>query len=304
MEKPFSAAYIIDGGEPSKFEDAIVPQSPSPSFQFRTPVLEWALHHITVVYHGSNASLPLSLTSLIVQRSRNSDSPSQSTSGLSPTNSTSQIPSNSSLPTVNGHHIPETAGGIAGGIAFLVIVACGAYIWKRRSRRRRHSNLSPDSSPAVTPQPFPNPTDTEGTVGIRVPRKNRASQDGIGHPATQQLQPPPSTKWTRLTSSINGFPDQDGTTSTPATKQQDEGSVHAELPAHPSEVPLDPQDSPTVTATVNSQSGARIWDGFRPIPQSPLISIMLSRDDGERDDEGSEQRMASVSDLPPAYTTH
>lgn len=280
-----SAAFSIDGSAPSKFS---VPNpdsfSTSQAYLFRTPVLENAKHFLTVVFHGHNESNPLTLQTLLIQRSVLETPPPSSTEGVLP--STTIYRSPSLQKTSKDMKIGDMIGGIAGGVVFLILIGSGLYAllrWKRRLRLLAHMETP------VGPEPFP--LLAGGSVRIHLARKARESQENIPNPLMRErLQEPPLTKWTRRI-----LPRYCSSSTNTLTRGHSMSTVNLPLLLDESQLSLGE------TNAVNRQSLAHPEIPFHQDSLNTIILEHVPRREGERE-EDSGLRMACPPILPPVYT--
>lgn len=287
------ATFSIDGGAPSPFQsqNGI---APSQAFLFKTPVLQYARHLLTVAHHGTNGTLPLTLQSLIVQKSVPTILVPNST--VVPSSAVSRLPT-SLQSTKRGKPVDiHIVGGIAGGAAFLILIASAACILIWWGRRRKQSMLIGTDNTTVVRDPFL--IATEETGRIRVTQKSREADS---NPFMEQLpQDLPSTKWTRamrrtpLSVTLPLIPGP----STAVIQQQE--PPHSEV--NPL-IQLECQTLPTNTDSTNEQAIVQTETPLHPITSNLIVSDTPPREQGERA-EDSGIRMASETSLPPLYTSY
>lgn len=268
----------------------------SQSFMFNTPVLPYAKHHLTVVYQGNNTLRPLTLQSLVVQRStQQEDSAPSSTLNILPSPTMSKLPT-SLPPNKHAHLAGNIAGGIVGGVALLLLITSGLHILTRWNRSRKQEQQSGTLDSTVVPEPFPV---TEEAVHYIGPRKARLSQQNIGNPFMDVQRQPPLTKWSRC----HTVPASLEQICSPSSAISEEDSRPPGPTVNPPVIQGGRPVPPMNTNTLNRQSLARIAETMHPAALGPLTPTSLSGLEAERE-EDSGLRMAHVPALPPLYTTH
>ncbi|KAJ3511616.1 hypothetical protein NLJ89_g4003 [Agrocybe chaxingu] len=163
-----SATYQVDGGDPVSFDVAGGSGIEATGLQlFETPTRTSGAHTLTVTYTGSQARMPLVVSSLIVQEDPNAPtsfpssppSPSPDDSGSSSAgvsrNTTSSVAT--SVTGSGGTKIPlaPIVGAVAGGVAVLlviIIILCLRLRKKKRAARPTTFEFFEGSQSAVLHQ--------------------------------------------------------------------------------------------------------------------------------------------------------
>lgn len=155
-----TATYTIDGGDPFPFELVYSPRLGAQPGLFVTQEYSYGNHTLHVMHNGNNGSIPLTLSSLIVQRVasiNNAAGPALSTS--------TQVTVSPSPTQTQSHHRGldrDKIIGIAGGILVFILIAVIviAYLLRRRRRGVHHTSASVPlleyyDSGQLVPDPFP-----------------------------------------------------------------------------------------------------------------------------------------------------
>lgn len=276
-----SAVVSIDNEASLEFDipEAERSTSASQALLFKTPLLEYAAHSLTLVHNGSAPNTKLTLQSLIIQKSMHSNT----TATTAP-----------KLPTFPPSTIRRRIAGITGGVGgfvLLLLVTCGIYALRRWTRRKRQPMRTASQDTLTVPRPFLVPTGE--IVQVPAPRKARASQNNIDNPALQELQQPPLTKWTRrhtLPATFDGIP-------------QSSSTMMERLPFIPAVNASATEDhsGPHATDLVTS---ARQSVAGNDLPPSPPTGVVATNPTGDELEHDSGLRMVFVPVLPPVYTTH
>lgn len=241
----------MDSSAPRPFSvpSVLLSSTPLQTYFFRTPAIDSAKHHLSILHHGSTS---LGLQSLIVQRS----SPASLVA-----NSTTESPGTSHT---SRHANPGIiAGIIAGCLISLFLVSGGIYVRIWRPWRRRRLMRTEAQDKGVAPEPFP--IQTEGAAPLLLPRKARTSGQRLENPLIPSLPAPPSTKWTRTNSStINSV-----VTDSSQPQPTNSSTVNIQSVSHPGGNTSHPSMSNITNSTnVSPEEDLREEDsGYRIAPQ-------------------------------------
>ncbi|KAF5321090.1 hypothetical protein D9619_000009 [Psilocybe cf. subviscida] len=303
---PSEATFAMDGGPPTKFNalpiasDFIATQpNTSRLFLFKTPNVGYGNHNLTVVHHGTNETMPLTLGAFIIKRSSLAVSTSPPSTSTMLSISSSSI-SMSSHPTclTTGKHIPAGiySGSIAGGLIFLFASILGCYfLTRRRRRRQKQSRIISPENVNVVPEPFPAATEDMDVIG---PRKGRRGRPNI---EIQELDPPQTTKWTRLSRPLARNYDLSEALA-PGAQETDVRGLNTDTAPDEHSSPIQPAAPITVYPQIREDPHHNTDDVASPVATAEAHGVR---------EEDSGLRLAQEGDtrppvllLPPLYTTH
>lgn len=161
-----TSSYAIDGGAPTPFDLKGSPHG-DPSWLFPFKIFEVSVpegrHSLVVVNEGSQVTYPLSFTFLNIKGyAISSDSSAQlpisPSGGVPRLNSTATVsgssPSEASANNEDSEQnvsVGAIAGGVVGGIAFLLLAVLALIIIMRRRRRSRSNSANLDGGHVVQP---------------------------------------------------------------------------------------------------------------------------------------------------------
>ncbi|KAF9445170.1 hypothetical protein P691DRAFT_762747 [Macrolepiota fuliginosa MF-IS2] len=188
------ATWSIDGGSPNQFIIQGLPNSTSAGdlfdqVYFITPEVQQGSHALTVTFLGSNQTTPLCIGSLFIKNGSFPSTSTQASSTQSPVSSTdTQVPNTQSPQLPLG----TILGGVLGGLALLLLVLVGSFLyWRRQLRARTGStrfSLTP-TSPSGDQHPSLNSPNFYSVMSqVNQHRNYSSSKPSMATPTPEQPQ--------------------------------------------------------------------------------------------------------------------